>query len=68
MTTLFAGRIHVSYGQFYVESRLDEFGGDLFSNLAGQSNGLCGAAVRGFLWLVTARHIGQVDLTVEASF
>lgn len=66
MTTLFAGRIHVSYSQFYVESRTDEFGGDLFSNLAGQSNGLCGAAVPGFLWLVTARHTGQVDLTVEA--
>jgi hypothetical protein len=65
MRKLFTGRIHVHYGQFYVESRLEEFGGDLFTNIAGQSNGLCGAAVPGFLFLITARHTGQVDLAVE---
>ncbi len=40
MRTAFAGGIHVSYGQFYVESRIDEFGGDLHSNIGGQANGL----------------------------
>lgn len=65
MTTLFDGELHVHYGQFYVESRTDEFFNDLTDSRAGQGNGLCGAAVPGLLFLITGLHTGNVALTVE---
>ncbi|MEV6430347.1 hypothetical protein [Nocardia sp. NPDC051463] len=56
--------VHVSYSQIYVESapginsRMDEA-------FAGQSSGLCGAAVPGALFLRTGLHTGSVGFTVE---
>lgn len=58
-----SGPAHVHYGQIYVQS------GSEFPNMAecfsGQRNGLCGAAVPGFLFLLTGLHTGDVGLTVE---
>lgn len=68
MPVLFDDELHVHYGQFYVESRIDDFFEDLNESRAGQTNGLCGAAVPGFLYLTTGLHTGNVRLTVEASF
>ncbi len=31
----------------------------------GQANGLCGAAVPGFLFLITATHTGDVNFTID---
>ncbi|MEU5977739.1 hypothetical protein [Streptomyces sp. NPDC047315] len=57
--------MHVHYGQIYVQSDPDHTNPDLSEAFAGQSVGLCGAAVPGALWLVTAVHTGNVDFTVE---
>lgn len=61
---LFEGLLHVSYGQFYVNST-DDASHPLDEAFAGQSNGLCGAAVAGFLFLVTGQHTGEVPLSVQ---
>ncbi|WCN04568.1 hypothetical protein [Streptomyces sp. M92] len=65
MRTVYSGELHVSYGQFYVDSRRDDDGPAPWAARAGQSNGLCGAAVPGHLFLVTGLHTGRVGLTVE---
>ncbi|MEV5357744.1 hypothetical protein [Streptomyces sp. NPDC052693] len=59
------GEVFVHYGQIYVESDPDDFGPGLGEAFAGQSSGLCGAAVPGALWLRTALHTGDVGFTVE---
>ncbi|MFI1828138.1 hypothetical protein ACH41E_17065 [Streptomyces sp. NPDC020412] len=59
------GKVHVHYGQIYVHSDPDNTIPDLSEAFAGQRVGLCGAAVPGTLWLVTALHTGDVDFTVE---
>ncbi|GHI04079.1 hypothetical protein AQI88_07660 [Streptomyces cellostaticus] len=59
------GEVHVHYGQIYVESDPDSFGLDLAEAFAGQSGGLCGAAIPGGLWLTTGLHTGDVGFTVE---
>ncbi|MDT0612102.1 hypothetical protein [Streptomyces lancefieldiae] len=59
------GEVHVHYGQIYVQSDPDGFGPDLAESFAGQSAGLCGAAVPGALWLSTGLHTGSVGFTVE---
>ncbi|MEU2855984.1 hypothetical protein [Streptomyces syringium] len=59
------GEVHVSYGQIYVESDPDNFGPDLAEAFAGQTSGLCGAAIPGALWLTTGLHTGNVGFTVE---
>ena len=59
------GEVHVHYGQIYVESDPDSYGLDLAEAFAGQSGGLCGAAVPGGLWLTTGLHTGDVGFTVE---
>ncbi|GGX28501.1 hypothetical protein [Streptomyces lomondensis] len=59
------GEVHVHYGQIYVKSDPDGFGPDLAEAFAGQSTGLCGAAVPGALWLNTGLHTGNVGFTVE---
>ncbi|MCO5968195.1 hypothetical protein [Actinoallomurus soli] len=64
MRTLFDGKVFVSYRQIYVDSGSD-FGGDMYATFAGQSNGLCGGAVPGLLFLVTGLHTGDVTFTVE---
>ncbi|MGC9498442.1 hypothetical protein [Streptomyces sp. WG7] len=65
MRTVYSGELHVSYGQFYVDSRPDEENPGPSPACAGQTNGLCGAAVPGHLFLVTGLHTGRVGLTVE---
>jgi len=57
--------VFVHYGQIYVESDPDSFGPDLAEAFAGQSAGLCGAAIPGALWLTTGLHTGDVGFTVE---
>lgn len=59
------GEVFVHYGQLYVESDPDSFGPDLAEAFAGQSAGLCGAAIPGALWLSTGLHTGDVGFTVE---
>ncbi|MET7454369.1 hypothetical protein ABZT03_21285 [Streptomyces sp. NPDC005574] len=59
------GEVHVHYGQIYVESDPETFGPDLTGSFAGQSAGLCGAAIPGALWLSTGLHTGSVGFTVE---
>ncbi|WP_461086063.1 hypothetical protein [Streptomyces deserti] len=59
------GEVHVHYGQLYVESDPDGYGPDLAEAFAGQSAGLCGAAISGALWLSTGLHTGNVGFTVE---
>ncbi|MGW2419585.1 hypothetical protein ACWC0C_10070 [Streptomyces sp. NPDC001709] len=59
------GEVHVHYGQLYVESDPDSYGPDLAEAFAGQSSGLCGAAIPGTLWLTTGLHTGNVGFTVE---
>ncbi len=60
---IFDALMPVSYGQFYVSSD-DDFP-DLPAAFAGQENGLCGAAVAGGLFLITATHTGRVPLRIE---
>lgn len=62
---LFDGELYVHYGQFFVESRSDDGPYDIPDVLAGQVNGLCGAAVPGVLLLRTGLHTGKVQVTVE---
>jgi len=62
---VFDQEIHVHYGQFYVESRTDDFFDALTESRGGQANGLCGAAVPGLLFLTTGLHTGRTRVTVE---
>ncbi|WBB57736.1 hypothetical protein O7599_18800 [Streptomyces sp. WMMC500] len=64
MRTVYSGELNVSYMQFYVDSRR-EFEEEPWDSRAGQRNGLCGAAVPGFLFCTTGLHTGPVGLTVE---
>ncbi|WP_172387114.1 hypothetical protein [Streptomyces sp. MNP-20] len=65
MRTVYDGELSVDYGQFYVESRLYIPREEKVAHCAGQSNGLCGAANPGHLFLTTGLHTGRVALTVE---
>jgi hypothetical protein len=58
-----SGPVWVHYGQVYVESGR-EFP-DMAECFGSQRNGLCGAAVPGFLFLITGLHTGEVGFTVE---
>jgi hypothetical protein len=63
---LFAGQLHVHYGQAYVTSRSDgSIGIDMPEAFAGQANGLCGAGCLGGLFLMTGLHTGHVGFAVE---
>lgn len=62
---VFDGRIDVAYGQFYVHGSDHDGDGDLSAGSVGQSNGLCGAADLGALWLLAGLHTGTVALTVQ---
>ncbi|MFC9285842.1 hypothetical protein [Streptomyces sp. NPDC057052] len=59
------GEVHVHYGQIYVESDPAATIPGLSEAFAGQSGGLCGAAVPGALWLNTGLHTGDVGFAVE---
>ena len=62
MLTLFDETAGVHYGQIYVAG--DDLP-DMEAAFAGQSNGLCGAAQAGALFLMTATHTGSVRMTIE---
>ncbi|KOY55976.1 hypothetical protein [Streptomyces sp. XY332] len=59
------GVVRVHYGQIYVVSDADDPVPGLSEAFAGQSGGLCGAAVPGALWLITGLHTGDVGFIVE---
>jgi hypothetical protein len=62
--TLMNGPAHVHYGQIYVESGSAFPDDPVGEGFGGQRNGLCGAAVPGFLCLFTGLHTGEVGFTV----
>jgi hypothetical protein len=61
--TLMSQAAWVHYGQIYVQSGEDY--PDMGECFSGQSNGLCGAATPGLLFLITGLHTGEVGFTVE---
>ncbi|MER5389054.1 hypothetical protein [Saccharopolyspora sp. NPDC002686] len=63
MRTLVDEEVPVHYGQIYVESEVED--ADLDACFAEQSNGLCGAAEPGILFLITGLHTGDVGFTIE---
>jgi hypothetical protein len=64
MISLFSGTIEVQYGQAYLEAGA-RFDGGMEACFLGQSNGICGAAVPGTLFLTTGLHTGPVGLAVN---
>ena len=64
MARVFDGLLWVHYGQAYVESSNSQpiYLEDAFQ---GQTNGLCGAALPGALFLITGLHTGRVGFTVD---
>ncbi|MFJ9590875.1 hypothetical protein [Streptomyces acidicola] len=62
MRTLFSGEVRLAYGQFYIWSAGRN---SLEDSFAGQRAGMCGGAVPGHLYLVTATHTGSAPITVE---
>ncbi len=63
---LYSDRINVHYGQFYVEPVEGDFVSmDMAQAFAGQSNGICGAARAGRLFLITGIHTASVHVTIE---
>jgi hypothetical protein len=63
--TLFDGEVHVHCGQVSVESGPETAIPPLDAAFASQVNGLCGAASRGALFLVTGLHTGHVGFAVK---
>jgi hypothetical protein len=65
MKVIYSGPVEISYGQLYAISPgcMPVL---LESALAGQQNGLCGAAVAGGLMLMCGLHSGTVQLEVLA--
>ncbi|GHI98711.1 hypothetical protein TPA0906_05770 [Streptomyces olivaceus] len=66
--TVYRGELPVVHGGFHVDSRrgaYDPRPPESSEACAGQSNGLCGAAVPGCLFLGTGLRRGRVALTVE---
>jgi hypothetical protein len=64
MARVFEGRLPVHYGQAYVQP-YDSPGNGLKDSFCGQSNGLCGAASSGALFLITGLHTGDVGFTLD---
>ncbi|WP_217168529.1 hypothetical protein [Streptomyces sp. AC512_CC834] len=65
MRTVYRGELPVAHGRFHVDSRREPWGPGPSEACAGQTNGLCGAAVPGCLFLCTGLSSGKVGLTVE---
>jgi hypothetical protein len=63
MRTVLSTDVWVHYWQIYVVSGDDH--PDREASFAGQRNGLCGAAMPGYLFLITGLHTGEVGFTVE---
>jgi hypothetical protein len=64
MARAFEGTIHVHYSQAYFIAE-PNIGPEMGECFRGQVNGLCGAAVPGFLFLVTGLHTGRVGFIVD---
>ncbi|HEY8026901.1 MAG TPA: hypothetical protein VIF60_20335 [Burkholderiaceae bacterium] len=64
MPRIFDGPLQVHYGQAYVLPS-NSYGLDLNDSFRGQTNGLCGAATPGALFLITGQHTGQVGFTLD---
>lgn len=64
MARVFSGLLNVSYSQAYVLMR-DMILLDLRDAFRGQTNGLCGASVRGALALITGLQSGYVSFIVD---
>ena len=62
---VFAGPLHVHYGQAYVFSGDDGDTAEMESCFRGQANGLLGAGQPGMLFITTGLHTGSVELTVD---
>jgi hypothetical protein len=60
---VYDGHLHVHYGQAYVRSNGDFT--DMQAGFVGQSNGLCGAAELGNLFLITGLHTGNIGMVVD---
>ncbi|HWI04752.1 MAG TPA: hypothetical protein VNT52_13155 [Acidimicrobiales bacterium] len=65
MRVLFDGRILVEHFQSYIASSR-VLPSDPPNGTAGQANGLCGARIPGFLYLVVGNLIGSPAFRVEA--
>lgn len=65
MRTVYRGELPVVHGRFHVDSRPEPWAPVPSEACAGQTNGLCGAAVPGCLFLRTGLSSGKVALTVE---
>lgn len=65
MRTVYKGELPVVHGRFHVDSRREPRRPVPSEACAGQTNGLCGAAVPGCLFLCTGLSSGRVALTVE---
>jgi hypothetical protein len=64
---VYSGPLHVHYGPAYVMSGEDGDTSDMEACFRGQSNGLLGAARRGWMFMLTGLHTGVVQLTVEVT-
>jgi hypothetical protein len=64
MSRVFEGLLHVHYGQAYVLTG-EMLPPELRDAFRGQTNGLCGATVRGALFLITGLHTGHVGFAVD---
>jgi hypothetical protein len=64
MSRVFEGLLDVHYGQAYVLTG-DMPSPNLHDAFRRQTNGLCGAAVRGALFLITGLHTGHVGFAVD---
>lgn len=64
MDRVFSGLLSVHYRLAYVLMR-DVIPSDLSDAFRGQTNGLCGAATRGAICLITGLHTGYVGFSVD---
>ncbi len=62
---VFSGRMFTYYGQMYIVSGDYEAGLASHASFIGQTNGICGGAVPGGLYLRVGVHTGEVCITVE---
>jgi hypothetical protein len=64
MAPIFSGRLHVHYGQAYVQSSGNS-NFEFEDAFRGQNNGLCGATSPGMLFLLTGLHTGDVSFALH---
>jgi len=64
MSRVYDGAFPVSYGQFYLLPN-NSYGPELEDSFRGQSNGICGTAVKEAAFLITGLHTGNIYLTID---